>query len=418
MEIQTVRSLSSYNFGFMDCSRDANFYFPRTRTRWACVLTCAVICASCVKQVTPVGPGRLIVDGSASDTIVRNDSGAVTRDTSLGFQVNALASVQTDGFFLPLASSDGMRLAWQQESNFNWPMLLALPQASLAVHGVIAMRGIDELEPTHVWDGAFMLGRCCNRDGVLVESPQKNGVRWIGVLPWEGVEPSWLVQDSNVNAFACFGPRGELAWSHREIGQREFSVTVNRPEGKFEWPRKDNESWLLPIVATNGIFATRLCDGVLELAYLPLRAGQTIATQESRSSIIRRSISLRGSAQLAYQCVGSLPPDRAVLADGSLLFFHPDLGRLAIWQPRSDTVTPLPMGVLCAGMKDQNQLLVTFRDRIATLSLPLDSVRGPVTLIEQPWIARTPSGDGQEPGRVILLLPQVNECKVAQLNMN
>ena len=89
-------------------------------------------CASCVKQVTPLGPGRLIVNSSPSDTIVRNDSGAVTRDTSLGFQLNSMASVQTDGFFLPLASSDGMRLAWQQQSNFNWPLLLALPEASLA----------------------------------------------------------------------------------------------------------------------------------------------------------------------------------------------------------------------------------------------------------------------------------------------
>ena len=223
-------------------------------------------CASCVKQVTPLGPGRLIVNSSPSDTIVRNDSGAVTRDTSLGFQLNSMASVQTDGFFLPLASSDGMRLAWQQQSNFNWPLLLALPEASLAAHGVVAVRALDELEPAHTWNGAFMLGRSCNSDGVLVESPQSDGTRWIGVLPWEGGDARWLVRDSNVNAFASIGPRGELAWSHREIGEMEFSLTVERPEGKFEWPRKNNESWLLPIVATDGIFAAHLRD---ELGQFP-----------------------------------------------------------------------------------------------------------------------------------------------------
>ena len=88
-----------------------------TRT-FFCILT-VIVTAGCVKQVTPLGPSRLIVNGTPSDTIVRNDSGAVTRDTSLGFRLTSLAPVQTDGFFLPLASSDGLRLAWQQESNFN-----------------------------------------------------------------------------------------------------------------------------------------------------------------------------------------------------------------------------------------------------------------------------------------------------------
>ena len=107
-------------------------------------MVCVLVCTSCVKQVTPLGPGRLIVNSGGSDTIVRSQSGAVTRDTVLGFQMNSMAPVQTDGFFLPLASSDGMRLAWQQESNFNWPMLLALPDAPRAVHGVVSVRALDD----------------------------------------------------------------------------------------------------------------------------------------------------------------------------------------------------------------------------------------------------------------------------------
>ncbi len=381
-------------------------------------IVCAMVCASCVKQVTPLGPGRLIVNSGGSDTIVRSESGAVTRDTAFGFQLNSMAPVRTDGFFLPLASSDGMRLAWQQESNFNWPMLLALPDAPRAVLGVVSVRALDDLEPTHTFSGAYMLGRSCNMDGVLVESPQKDGTRWIGVLPWNGSDARWLLQDAKVNAFACFVPRGELAWSHREIGERGFSLTVNRPEGKFQWPRKDNESWMFPIVASDGIFAAHLRDGVLQLAYLPLRAGQTMPTEESRSAIIQRSISLRGSEQMAYQCLGSLPPDRAVLADGSLLFFHPDYGRMAIWQPRNDTITPLPMGTLSASAKNSTQLLISSRDSLARLMMPLDSEHGPVTLVEQPWIARTPSGEGSGAGRIILFLPTAKECKIAELNLN
>ena len=386
-----------------------------TRT-FFCILT-VIVTAGCVKQVTPLGPSRLIVNGTPSDTIVRNDSGAVTRDTSLGFRLTTLAPVQTDGFFLPLASSDGLRLAWQQESNFNWPLLTALPMSSLSARGVIAVREIDDTKPSHIWEGSYMLGRSCNSEGVLVESPQADGARWIGVLPWTGGEPQWLLHDAAVNAFASIGPRGELAWSHRNIGQREFSVTVDRPEGKFEWPSKPNESWLLPIVATDGIFAARLRDGVLELAYLPLRAGQNMTTLESRPAIIFRNISLRGSERLAYQCIGSLSPDRAVLADGSLLFFHPDLGRIVMWQPSTDTLTPLPFGTLSASATSSKQLLLSFRDRLATLSLPVDSIRGPVTLLQEPWIARAPSGEGSGPGQIMLFLPTKEKCNVAILNL-
>ena len=386
-----------------------------TRT-FFCILT-VIVTAGCVKQVTPLGPSRLIVNGTPSDTIVRNDSGAVTRDTSLGFRLTSLAPVQTDGFFLPLASSDGLRLAWQQESNFNWPLLTALPMSSLSARGVIAVREMDDTKPSHIWEGSYMLGRSCNSEGVLVESPQADGARWIGVLPWTGGEPQWLLHDAAVNAFASIGPRGELAWSHRNIGQREFSVTVDRPEGKFEWPSKPNESWLLPIVATDGIFAARLRDGVLELAYLPLRAGQNMTTLESRPAIIFRNISMRGSERLAYQCIGSLSPDRAVLADGSLLFFHPDLGRIVMWQPSTDTLTPLPFGTLSASATSSKQLLLSFRDRLATLSLPVDSIRGPVTLLQEPWIARAPSGEGSGPGQIMLFLPTKEKCNVAILNL-
>ena len=101
----------------------------------------ASLATGCVKQVTPLGPGRLIVNGNPSDTIVRSDSGAVTRDTSLGFRLTNLTPIHTDGFLLPLASSDGMRLAWQQESNFNWPLLTALPMSSLSARGVRERRG-------------------------------------------------------------------------------------------------------------------------------------------------------------------------------------------------------------------------------------------------------------------------------------
>ena len=378
----------------------------------------ASLATGCVKQVTPLGPGRLIVNGNPSDTIVRSDSGAVTRDTSLGFRLTNLTPIHTDGFLLPLASSDGMRLAWQQESNFNWPLLTALPEASLASRGVIAVRESDAVEPSHTWKGPYMLGRSCNSEGVLVESPQADGSRWVGVLPWKGGDPKWLLQDAAVNAFASIGPRGELAWSHRKVGQREFSVTVNRPEGKFEWPRKAAESWLLPIVATDGIFAARLRDGVLELAYLPLRAGQSMTTDESRPAMIFRSISLRGSERLAYQCIGSLTPDRAVLADGSLLFFHPDLGRIVMWQPRTDTLTPLPTGTLSATATHPGELLISFRDQLAKLSLPVDSVRGPVTIMQEPWIAKAPSGNGGDAGQILLFLPAATNCRVAVLNLN
>ena len=143
-----------------------------------------------------------------------------------------------------------------------------------------------------------------------------------------------------------------------------------------------------------------------------------MTTDESRPAMIFRSISLRGSERLAYQCIGSLTPDRAVLADGSLLFFHPDLGRIVMWQPRTDTLTPLPTGTLSATATNPGDLLISFRDQLAKLSLPVDSVRGPVTLMQEPWIAKAPSGNGGDAGQILLFLPAATNCRVAVLNLN
>jgi hypothetical protein len=43
-------------------------------------------------------------------------------------------------------------------------------------------------------------------------------------------------------------------------------------------------------------------------------------------------------------------------------------------------------------------------------------VRGPVTVVQEPWIARPPSGDSA--GRILLFLPDTKECRVSSLQFN
>jgi hypothetical protein len=347
--------------------------------------------------------------GPGTRTVVTKDpEGAVTRDASFQLSIDPLPPVDTDGFQLPLVSPDGGQMAWQSRNNADWPTLLALPGSTRALQAVVSGRRVGD---GAAWSqrNPMLLGRMATTAGVLVEAPQADGSRWIGLAPWDGAEPTWLVKDANVNAFAAIGPRGELAWCRRATDQSEFDLVVERPEGRLELPRRAGESWMMPVVARDGVYAASVRDGVLELAFLPIRPGQTMNRAEAEPALLRQRISLRGTTRNAYQMMVASGPDRAATPQG-LLLFHPELRRMTLWNPRNESMTLLAPGSVAAWMQSDGSAIASLPDRLVMQEVPPDPGMAPLQLIPGLWIVRGTDAEG-----TLLAGPGPDNCRISRL---
>lgn len=363
----------------------------------------------CVRTTETEGTPRLILGAGPGTRVTRNPDGTVTRDATLRIVLDPLPPVRTDGFALPLFSPDGSMMAAQERSNADWPTLLAAPDSTRSLRATVALRETSR-DATRALEGA-LLGRMATEQGVLVESPREDGSRWIGMLPWKSGEPVWIAQDATVQAFAAFGPRREMAVCRRPIDRAEFDLVVSRPEGVLEWPRRDGESWLLPVVAADGVYACSLRDGVLELTFLPVRPGESLTRSEAEPALLRRRLSLRGTSRMAFQAFAAVPPDRAATPLG-LLFFHPDLRRMAIWNPRTDSVTLLAERSVAAMLQTDGTALVSLPDRLVMQEVPPQPGLGPLQLLPGMWLVR-----GLEPGGALLVGPRGDEAQVSRLRL-
>lgn len=370
----------------------------------------ALVAAGCTTRTEFEGPPRLVMGTGTGTVVTRNPDGSVTRDATLQIVIDPLPGVSTDGFALPLVSPDGSRLAWQLSSNADWPTLLAQPEATRALRATVAARPVSSAEG-FTRPESLLIGRMADATGVLVEAPQADGSRWIGMVPWEGGAPAWLVQDASVNAFAAIGPRGERAWCRRAPGTDGFDLVMERPEGRLEWPRREGESWFMPVVANDGAYACSLRDGVLELAWLPLRPGTTLTRSEAEPAIVRKRISLRGTPRTAYQTFSACPADRAATGAG-LLFFHPDLRRMALWDPRADTVRLLAERSVAAQLQPDGSALVSLPDRLVMQEMPPEPGLAPLQVVPGLWIAR-----GRDPQGLIMFGPGRDACQVSRLRL-
>lgn len=380
------------------------------RIRFELALAAVVAVASCTRRTEPDGPPRLVMGSGTGTVILRGPDGSVTRDATMQIMIDPLPGVSTDGFALPLVSPDGSRLAWQPSSNADWPTLLAQPDATRALRAAVAGREIGVAEG---WTRPepMLLGRMATASGVLVEAPQPDGARWIGLVPWDGGAPVWLAQDAAVNAFAALGPRGERAWCRRAPDADGLDLVLERPEGRLEWPRRPGESWYMPVVGVDGAYACSLRDGVLELAYLPLRPGEALTRSEAEPAIVRKRISLRGTPRMAYQAFSACPADRAATPAG-LLFFHPDLRRMAVWDPRGESVRLLAERSVAAFLQPDGSALVSLPDRLVMQEMPPEPGLAPLQVVPGLWIAR-----GRDAQGLLMLGPGRDACQVSRLRL-
>ena len=380
----------------------------RRAERSLIALTLVAGASGCVREVEPSGPPRLVMGPGTRTVVTKDPEGAVTRDASFQLSIDPLPPVDTDGFQLPLVSPDGGQMAWQSRNNADWPTLLALPGSTRALQAVVSGRRVGD---GAAWSqrNPMLLGRMATTAGVLVEAPQADGSRWIGLAPWDGAEPTWLVKDANVNAFAAIGPRGELAWCRRATDQSEFDLVVERPEGRLELPRRAGESWMMPVVARDGVYAASVRDGVLELAFLPIRPGQTMNRAEAEPALLRQRISLRGTTRNAYQMMVASGPDRAATPQG-LLLFHPELRRMTLWNPRNESMTLLAPGSVAAWMQSDGSAIASLPDRLVMQEVPPDPGMAPLQLIPGLWIVRGTDAEG-----TLLAGPGPDNCRISRL---
>lgn len=343
--------------------------------------------------------------------------------------VAPLCSVPYDGFTLPVVSPDGRYLATQTGVPPEWQTLLG---------------GMGARRPTasgiEVWDlttrdgkraaqlnRGLILSGSADAAGVLVEEQLTDGSRRIGRVRWPGqseenadgsktmldeVTPEWLVDDGRVNAFASLGPDGSLVWCVRDLEQPLFRLAIRRQGTAFEIEAMDEWSWMLPAFAEGGrsVFALRTRDGVTEMAYADASSEDAFL-----QSMVTKSLSYRCDARRAWQALAPLGSSGAVGPgdDGRLLLFHPDLRRMAVWNPADDSLKPLDEDSFAASIGADGTILVSDPDGVLVRSPNI--TRGkPPRIYDRMAVPRRVEG---APGTWIVLSPDRRTIRVVRLTL-
>ena len=374
----------------------------------------AVLClAGCRQQ-----PQALVVDvrGPDGSPAVSLAPTEITQ-SKISYSIQVLGAAPYDGFTLPLVSPDGSMVAVQSVNNGDWNQILARGKIGSTCQATIKVYplGQPDMRPeTDVVGESLLLGRSADARGFLVESPQENGSRWIGRAPWTGGTPAWIVADENVNAFACLGPSGLVAWCKRERTSAVWSMALGRMQGSsmellVEIPPPTYGTWIAPSLSADGetLFALRLHDGVLALAAFPISATLPKAPR------ITVDISWRADERTAFQSIVPLrvtPPD-----DGRLAFFHPRFSRVSYWDDRNNSIGMTAPGVSSAVAIGPAQLLTSTGYRLAIEPVPAGSTAGSeenaITVIDADWI---PLGVDQR-RCVIVARPERGQLALAKI---
>jgi hypothetical protein len=280
-----------------------------------------------------------------------------------------LGTVPYDGLVLPLISPDGRFLASQTGVAPTWPTLLAAPGAEVPLASQVLAFRLPEPAAANpgaqppgaqpiAWNeplNGLLLGRSCDTTGFLVEAPQPDGSRWIGYASWISGSIEWLVRNDDVNAYASFGPDGELAYCRRGVDSTaiqlvvrprskdatELTLSAGAGAGAYLWPLFSDEPGI--------VYATSLVAGAAELhaLRLPQRGEPPTLVIVGRQPLSRGT-----NAADLYQMTASvqtpLPssltnssPDRQDTRFDKLIFFHPAHGRMTVFDRRLGALVPL-----------------------------------------------------------------------------
>lgn len=336
--------------------------------------------------------------------------GSVSRPTPIRSsrilaEISPRGSVPFDMQSLPLVSPDGRFIATQTQVPPTWPTVLAEHNAQIPIATRIEIYEVldESVEFARALQIPVVLGRSYNSEGFLVEAPQPNGARWIGLAAWTTGEITWLVDGDNVNAFAVLGEDGRLAWCRRPVDwpENSFELVVRRESD--EWSlQSPYESWLMPTWSGRGdnLFVLSLSEGELTASYGT--ATNEIAWRQSRRSIHLASYS---NVYTAYQTMGAQisSPGLPVTTE-QFVFHHPARARMAIWRPRANvasSMTFFDFNTFAAVLESDTHALVTTEKSLVLQNA--QDMRDRRELIAGVQIPRVTNSDHW---RYILLSPQ------------
>ena len=365
------------------------------------VLLAAMTSGCVVTREVGRTPGRFITPERAEqkDSLDPNDVSAEMTWRRIG-------EVDYDDFSIPLSSPDGRFLAVRSGAPPTWPAVLAEPAArpSSVVRIEILRITPDAVERVRTVRGPWLLGRGADANGFLIEEQRRDGTRRIGRVSWSDGEPTWLVDDEFVNAFATNGPDGTLAWSRRRVEDSSFDLMVRRPdEPDWRLERRFERSWIDPVLADDGrtIFALRRGDGTVELGWSRL-------TDEDRfrDGMITHPISIRTNERLVHAMLSPQIGIEASPPGGPprIIFLHPDLQRLVEWSPERDLARPFPEGVIVASMLDENRGIAATHDGVLLVELAPSGGLLPARIRLAETLA-IPRRSGIETDPILLLRP-------------
>lgn len=321
-----------------------------TRAGSVALVVCAVsMLSSCVtEETTRTPPPRNPVAATGSTQTppsfpeLNLNPDTKTLTVNVRAAIVLLGSVPYDNFALPIVSPNGRFIATEAGIAPTWDMILArggggVPEATrVEIHSLDLRVGIPDGERQQASLSAIvkepvLLGRSCDREGFLVESPREDGSRWIGKASWETGRITWLVRDAYINAFAALGPDGRLAFSRRARDQAHYELVVR--QGDQEWSYTTREqSWLLPTFSGrgNGLFVLLLRDGNLDLTFATASSKSTFR-QSIRTTPLAGNSTLRTAYQTMSGQIGIIGLPRPTL--DQVTFTHPRHLRASVWRP-------------------------------------------------------------------------------------
>jgi hypothetical protein len=347
-------------------------------------LTVAFVSSACSldrgKDIKPTATSDSLQQPSEETTLAPTQQ-IVARQSAVRFRLVPLQTCSSNGFTLPLVSADGVFAAVQSSGGTRWQSLLAAPTEAGVDGGRVTIHNLLTGASNNVPGDDLLLGRTADAQGCLIESPRPDGSRWIGVAPWTGGEPQWLVQDEQVNAFASGGPEDRLVWCRRDRTTTNFDLVIRHPDGEQVISAPEDGSWIGPQFTGDGrwIVVLRFRDGTLSACCFAV--GVRVAETPKRVL----DLSWRATASMAYQTV--IPQRMHLLGSAQWAFFHPRFLRVALWDVGSGQSALLGRRSLSLVQLDTEQALVATTEGLELASMTAGAPTGDATqLLSGVWV--------------------------------
>lgn len=386
------------------------FFDIRNCCKAAALIGLAATIAGCAS-----GPGKVKENTATADPVEPlNKPAGVSQSARVRAGVLPLGLVPYDNLTLPIASPDGQFIASENGVAPTPAVMRAETGATVPQETHIEIYKVDfrqdlksavrtQPELTTTLSEPAVLGRSCDAEGFLIESPRSDGSRWIGKASWETGEIKWLVSGEQVNAFAAMGADGRLAWSRRDKDAGHLELVVRHGSDEWTLPSQGDD-WLLPTWTDSGsaLFVFRLNEGKLDIQF-----GSAGSPTAFRQSMRKLPLIDNGTVDIAYQAValnvnvvGSKPAPT-----DQLIFFHPNYvyRRAFLWRPLAITKrseTYLNAGSFTALIDDSDYALISTNANLVHQNLWQPNER--ISLVVGMQVAR-PTTSGQWP--YLLLSP-------------